>query len=118
MKVWEIERLHWWQFWKRFRAWWAAARASRYTITCEEIADNLYASPDPLTEQSIEELVAKLWDEKYVIKPDRFIVPPWVLHEIEEQFGVPVTVEKYHKWNAKRLGISEFEYWKRVNNPP
>jgi hypothetical protein len=65
-----------------------------------------------LSEKSIleffEQMKASMQD--FVIKPDRVVVPPWVLKEIEEQYGAPATQEKYHKWNAKRLGLDELAY--------
>lgn len=67
--------------------------------------------PKDLTEASLNALVEEFWGGDYAVKPTKFIVPPWVIKEIEEQFGAPVTVEKYHKWNIKRLGLSDSEYW-------
>jgi hypothetical protein len=65
-----------------------------------------------LTEKSIlefcEQMKATMND--YAIHPTRVIVPPWVMKEIEEQYGAPATQEKYHKWNAKRLGLDELAY--------
>jgi hypothetical protein len=65
-----------------------------------------------LSEKSIleffEQMKASMQD--FVIKPDRVIIPPWVLREIEEQYGAPATQDKYHKWHAKRLGLDELAY--------
>lgn len=60
-----------------------------------------------LTEASLEEFCEKMRASftDYKITPTRVIVPPWVLKEIEEQYGAPATQEKYHLWNAKRLGL-------------
>ncbi len=69
-----------------------------------------------LSEKSLlefcEQMKASMKD--FVIKPDRVVVPPWVLKEIEEQYGAPATQDKYHKWNAKRLGLDELAYWRQL----
>jgi hypothetical protein len=60
-----------------------------------------------LTEDSLEELCAQMRSSftNYRLVPTRFVVPAWVIREIEEQYGAPVTEVKYHQWNAKRLGL-------------
>lgn len=45
------------------------------------------------------------------LSPTRFILPPWVVEEIEAQYGVPATQAKYHQWNMARCGLAEREYW-------
>jgi hypothetical protein len=69
-----------------------------------------------LTEKSILEICEKMKSsmQDFVVKPTRVIVPPWVIKEIEEQYGAPATQEKYHKWNAKRLGLDELTYRRTV----
>jgi hypothetical protein len=80
------------------------------------MTENSKPAPVDLSEKSIleicEQMKASMKD--FVIKPDRVIVPPWALKEIEEQYGAPATQEKYHKWNAKRLGLDELAYRLRL----
>jgi hypothetical protein len=65
-----------------------------------------------LTEASLLETIEALAKTpgSYRIVPTKFIVPPWVLKEIEEQYGVPATAAKYHQWNMKRLNLTDSEY--------
>jgi hypothetical protein len=57
-----------------------------------------------LTEKSLEEIIEAIDTSKnFSIRPTRFIVPPWVYEEIRQQYGDPVTEEKYFQWKANRL---------------
>ncbi len=72
-----------------------------------DLSNNVVQGVD-LTEASLEELCVHMRDNlaKYTITPTRVHVPAWVIKEIEEQYGAPATEDKYHRWNAKRLGLS------------
>jgi hypothetical protein len=74
-----------------------------------DFSNNLYQTP--VTEKSLEAMLQEFWGGDYKIKPTRFVVPPWVVEEIEAEFGSPATEEKYHKWNIARLKLTEPEYW-------
>jgi hypothetical protein len=66
-----------------------------------------------LTEGSLEEIMRQItasFAGPIAIKPKRAIVPPWIVEQIEAQYGAPATEEKYHKWNMARLGMSLDEY--------
>ena len=78
-----------------------------------ELSNNS-ASVVDLTESSLEDILNHLRPkagESYVLRPTRFVVPPWVLEEIEAQYGAPATEAKYHRWNMKRLNLDEAAYW-------
>lgn len=74
---------------------------------------NNTATPVDLTESSLEDICKQLGKgvENYVVRPTRFVVPPWVVEEIETQYGAPATEAKYHQWNRKRLNLDEATYW-------
>jgi hypothetical protein len=65
-----------------------------------------------LTEDSLEDLIKQIHGDvkDYRLTPTRFIVPPWVMKEIVAEFG-SATEENYHRWNMKRLGLTELKYW-------
>lgn len=69
-----------------------------------------------LSEKSILEFCEQMKSavNDFVVRPDRVIVPPWVIKEIEAQYGAPATQEKYHEWNAKRLGLDKLAYRERL----
>lgn len=79
---------------------------------------NTAAHPADLTEASLEDLFKKMFSDgemsKYVVKPNRVILPPWVVKEIETDYGTPATEAKYHQWNMKRLNLGKDEYFKRL----
>lgn len=66
--------------------------------------------PVDLTEVYLEDLIKQIRALNYRLFPDRFIVPPWVLKELEADYG-KATVANYHKWNMKRLKLTEAKYW-------
>lgn len=70
-----------------------------------------------LTEASLVEMLEQIklnMSGPYHIEPTRFILPRWVIREIEAEFGAPATPAKYHQWNMRRTGLSEREYWSAV----
>jgi len=79
---------------------------------------NTATQPADLTEASLEDLFKKMFSDPklstYVAKPDRLILPPWVVKEIEIDYGAPATEAKYHQWNMKRLNLGKDEYFKRL----
>lgn len=77
---------------------------------------NTTASPVDLTEASLEDLCRQMraTSASPVVTKPRLIVPPWVVKEIEDQFGTPATQAKYHQWNMRRLSMGPSEYWNIV----
>ena len=74
--------------------------------------------PVDISEASLEELMKHFSNQRIAFRPTRMIVPPWVVLEIEAQFGAPATEEKYHRWNIQRLKLGDAEYWKRIGQEP
>jgi len=65
--------------------------------------------------EAMEQLRSMMEDRgTLVVKPTRAVVPPWVVEEIERDYGAPATEAKYHLWNAKRLGLSADDYALRL----
>ena len=78
--------------------------ATSYTVTKEEVAENLYSTE--LTEASLEELsklMLQNWDN-VKINPTKIIIPPWAVDEIVATYG-EFTTENYFKWCKARYGI-------------
>jgi hypothetical protein len=70
---------------------------------------NNYAPPLDFSEASILQLMEdfkKMCSGPIVVKPTRYVLPPWVVEEIEAQYGAPATQEKYHRWNMRRLNLA------------
>jgi hypothetical protein len=78
---------------------------------------NSSATSVDLSEVSLEDIIKKMVVDKntaYAVRPKRLLLPPWVVKEIETDYGAPATEAKYHQWNMKRLNLKEDEYFKRL----
>lgn len=72
-------------------------------------------SPVDLTEACLDDMMKQIsasGPKNVTIQPKRAILPPWIVAEIEEQYGKPATEAKYHLWNMKRLNLGKDEYFK------